>query len=148
MWEIAKSNIWNIINALAIEKWDMLVPISIQLPESLTRKKKLSVIISVVDSTSKNSENGFNSKHLDNNDSIEDRRKNGTNILNIRRAPIRKGLNIVVNLYTDSIENDAIDAIFPVPKNPILINIKKKLATLISSDRRDRVLNRLVETSS
>jgi hypothetical protein len=120
------------MKALAIQKCEIVVPISSQLPESRTRKKKLRVITSVVERTSKNRENGGSSKHRDRRDRAEESKKNGIKILKRRREPIKNGSNTVVNRYTDSIEKDDIDAKFPVPKKAILTKNKKKLATRIS----------------
>jgi hypothetical protein len=50
----------------------------------------------------------------------------------MRSAPIRKGSNIGTRRYTDSNENDDIEAIFPVPKNPTCSNTKKNSAILAS----------------
>lgn len=128
------NSIWKTIKALAIQKCEMVVPISSQLPESLTRKKKFNVITSVVDSTRRNNEKGGSSNDLDRSDSTEESRKNGTKILNSSNPPIKNGSKTVVNLYTDSIVNEEIDAIFPVPKKAILRKKRKKLAILISLD--------------
>jgi len=46
------------MKALAMTKWLMDVPMSSQLPSSRTRKKKLSVMTSVAESTSTNSDEG------------------------------------------------------------------------------------------
>lgn len=43
-------------------------------------------------------------------------------------APIRNGSNSGTRRYTDSSENDEIDAIFPVPKNPVCSSTKKNSA--------------------
>ena len=59
-------------------------------------------------------------------------RKNGIMIFNINKAPIKKGLNIVVNRYTDDREKLLTDAMFPIPKNDMLMNSRKKLAILKS----------------
>lgn len=96
---------------LDITKCEIVVPISSQLPESVTKKKKFSVIISVVESTNKNNENGGSSRHLERSDNVEDNKKKGISILRMIRAAIRNGLNKVVNLYTEEIVNDARDAI-------------------------------------
>ncbi len=75
----------------------MVVPISNQLPESRTRKKKFKVITSVVDRTRRKREKGGSSKHRESNERADDNKKNGIKILKTRSAPIRKGLKTVVN---------------------------------------------------
>ena len=102
---------------------------------------------SVVDKTSKNSENWGSSRHRDSKENIEESKKNGISIFNINRAPIKYGLNIVVNLYTEDIVKEEIDAIFPVPKNARLINIIKKLDILKSDMLISRFLNLLLVIS-
>jgi hypothetical protein len=47
---------------------------------------------------------------------------------------MRKGSNTGTRRYTDSNENDDIEAIFPVPKNPTCSNTKKKSAILASDN--------------
>jgi hypothetical protein len=44
------------------------------------------------------------------------------------------GSKMVIKRYTLSIEKEEMDAIFPVPKKAMLINIKKKLAIRTSED--------------
>jgi hypothetical protein len=73
-------------------------------------------MISVVDSTSKNRLNGGSASDLLTTLNTAERMKNGIMILNISSPPMRNGLNNVVNRYTDAAENEAILAIFPVPK--------------------------------
>jgi hypothetical protein len=52
----------------------------------------------------------------------------GTRILNTSNAPMRNGSNTGTSRYTDSKENEEIEAIFPVPKNPVCNNTKKNNA--------------------
>ncbi len=52
----------------------------------------------------------------------------GTRSLNTSNAPMRKGSNTGTRRYTDSKENEEIEAIFPVPKNPVCNNTKKNSA--------------------
>ena len=52
----------------------------------------------------------------------------GTRILKISNAPMRNGSKTGTRRYTDSKENEEIEAIFPVPKNPICNKTKKKSA--------------------
>jgi len=48
--------------------------------------------------------------------------------LNTSRAVIKNGSNTGTRRYTDSNENDEIDPIFPVPKNPVCSSTKKNSA--------------------
>jgi|SRR5947207_393714 len=52
----------------------------------------------------------------------------GTRSLNTSNAPMRKGSNTGTRRYTDSKENEEIEAIFPVPKNPVCKSTKKNSA--------------------
>lgn len=61
----------------------------------------------------------------------------GTRILNTSNAPMRNGSNTGTRRYTDSSENDEIEAIFPVPKNPVCNNTKKNSA--IRASERDNL---------
>lgn len=79
----------------------MLVPISNQLPLSFTRKKKLSVMTSVTHRLRRNKEKAGKSRIIDNAPKIEDKRAKGVRILSTNNPPIKKGLNVVVSLYTD-----------------------------------------------
>ncbi len=53
------------------------MPISNQLPESRTRKKKFKVMMSVVERMRRNRENGASSRHRESNERTDERRKNG-----------------------------------------------------------------------
>ena len=86
----------------------------------------------MVDKTTKNRENGGKSRHLDNSESADDKRKNGISNLIINSAPNKNGSNMVVKRYTDSIEKELMLAIFPVPKNAMLIKMRKNAAMRIS----------------
>jgi len=48
--------------------------------------------------------------------------------LNTSRVVIKKGSNTGTRRYTDSNENEEIEAIFPVPKNPVCSSTKKNSA--------------------
>ena len=98
-------------------------------------------MMSVVDSTNKNNENGGSSKQRDSKDKTDESRKNGINSLRTIKAAIKKGSKTVVNRYTDDMVNDEILAMFPVPKNAMLMKIRKKLAMRISLDFKVRGLD-------
>src|ERR1700734_310411 len=52
----------------------------------------------------------------------------------MRRAVMRKGSKTGTRRYTDSRENEDMERIFPVPKNPTCNNTKKKSAILASDN--------------
>lgn len=62
----------------------------------------------------------------------EEMTKNGMSILRISKAPIRKGLNTVVNRYTLSKEKLLRDATLPVPKNATFTKNINRTAALPS----------------
>jgi hypothetical protein len=55
-------------------------------------------------------------------------------ILKMSRAVMRKGSKTGTRRYTDSRENEDMEAILPVPKNPTCNNTKKKSAILASDN--------------
>lgn len=89
--EIEKSTIRNTMKAEAMTKWEIDVPISSQLPESLTRKKKFRVIMSVIDRTSRKSEKVGRSSSCASTPNTADSKKYGILCLKISNAPIAKG---------------------------------------------------------
>ena len=110
------------------------MPISSQLPVSLTRKKKLRVIISVVDRTRRKRLNGGRDRRRVNRPYVALKRKNGMSILSTRNAPIRKGSKTVVNRYTLSNEKELTEAMFPVPKKARLTKKENPRATRSSEN--------------
>ena len=88
----------NRIKTLEMTKWLMDVPISSQLPSSLTKKKKFKVITSVVARTIINKENGGRFSDLVRTPKIPVINMNGISNLIISKTAIKKGINIVVNL--------------------------------------------------
>lgn len=122
------------MNAEAIIKCEIVVPISSQLPLSLTKKKKLSVIMSVVDMTRRKRLKGGNARQRLMTPKMALKRKNGIMILKIMMAPMRKGSKMVVKRYTEEILKLEMDAMFPVPKNETLMKRRKNAAVLKSED--------------
>jgi hypothetical protein len=111
-----------------MKKWLIVVPISSQLPLSLTKKKKLRVIISVVEITNKKRLKGGNPNTPLTTPNTPLKRRNGIVIFKTINAPIKKGLKIVVKRYTEEREKELIDAMFPVPKKERLMKKRKKEA--------------------
>ena len=89
------------IKTLAIIKWLMLVPISSHEPSSFTIKKKLRVIISVVENTIKKRLNGASSKVLAKTPKTALTMKKGINKAKVTKLAIKNGSKIVVSRYTD-----------------------------------------------
>jgi len=122
----------NTIRPEEITKCEIDIPISSQLPESLTKKKKLRVITSVIDNTKTNKEKGGRSRLRARIPKIEERMKKGKLILKSKRAPMKKGLKIVTNRVIEATLKLEIDATFPVPKNPRFRKTRKKNAVRTS----------------
>ncbi|EPZ34957.1 hypothetical protein O9G_001687 [Rozella allomycis CSF55] len=103
------------MNNPEIINWLIEVPISSQLPLSLTMKKNIKVITSTELITIRNKQNGGRDNFFEINESMEDIKKKGIRILKETRVPIINGLNTVVSRL----------AIFPVPKKATLIKNMK-----------------------
>ena len=116
----------------------MLMPMSCQLPSVVTSKKNVTLIRSLSAMKVRYAGNGGIAR-------VFSRHRNavatviiGTSTLSISSAPMRNGLNRVVNRYTELISNDATLAMLPVPKNAALIsarNVAACRATLASAAR-------------
>jgi hypothetical protein len=116
----------------------MLMPMSCQLPSVVTSKKNVTLIRSLSAMKTRYAGNGGVARSFSKHRNATATVIMGTRTFSINSAPMRNGLNRVVNRYTDEISNDATLAMLPVPKNAALMsarNVAACRATLLSASR-------------
>jgi hypothetical protein len=97
-----------------MQKWLILVPMSSQLPSSLTIQKKLIVMTSPIAMTIMNRALGATPNCLFSIPRLAERTAKGTKILNMSSAPCDQGSNTGTSRETASSEKEDIEAMLPV----------------------------------